>query len=203
MYVNLLPSGFRRQLLVRQCLSLWIPVWLAASALGVLYLGVAFQTHRAAQASLAQREALCEPIRLVAAESQRLATELQVAQARKANLSLLSPPNRALPVVKIVSSAVQPLAGRLQLLRLSFHHSVEVSQKAGQPARSENTESGLEKGQLTLEAVAVNDAVMASFIESLRRVKVMRQVELKSSTEWHSGGQDCRKFDVICHFGRN
>ena len=200
MYVNLLPHAFRRELLVRQRLSLWTPIWATCLCGVFLYLAFAYIALLAAQQSLAKSESLCEPLRLIAMESTQVEDQLKVIQGRKAELQSLAPTNKAVPILIIVSDAARSLEGKVQLRRLTFHHSVDARPTI-EPAASASAEGlAMEKGQLTLEAVAANDAAIASFVESLRSAKVIRQVELKSSTEWNSLGRDCRKFDVLCQF---
>src|SRR5688572_29736742 len=98
MYVNLLPPAFRRELLIRRCLNLWMPVWMACLAAVVLYLNFAYGALRTAQRSLAESESLCEPIRLVALESTHVDDQLKAIRARKLELQSLAPRNKAVPV---------------------------------------------------------------------------------------------------------
>lgn len=200
MHINLLPSAFRRQLLIRRCLTRWRPVWLACFAVSAVYIAASYRTLAKTKTELAVVESQCQPIRLVMAEAGSYDRELKQVQASKSELLALAPKSRALPIVAVVSQAAQSLAGQLQLRRLSFQHAIEAPQTPDPKAVGNADKRRIEKGRLSLEALATSDAAVASFIEALRNTKVIHHVELKSSAEASIGGQAGRKFEVYCHF---
>jgi hypothetical protein len=200
MHVNLLPQSFRRRLLICRCVGVWSLIWLACAVLCAIYLGAGYYKLRAERALLSQMEVRCQPVRLIVSQSQKLEQKLTEARTRQADLLRLAPSSKALPAISIVSQATRSLEGRLQLRRFSFQHVVETPKPADAAAPASQSKASIERGQLVLEAVAIDDTVIASFIDVLRNVPAIRQVELKSSTEWNATGKSRRRFEVICFF---
>jgi hypothetical protein len=200
MHVNLLPRGTRQRLILRRRLGLWMLVWAACAAFCAAFVGIHYRALVLERRTFREFEVRCSPVRQVAAESLDLRQRLREEEKRIAQLRQLTPQDRSLPLLAVISQAAHALEGRLQVRRLEVQlANIARASSASKPAVPE---AGLKTGagQVTLEAVGQSDDVAASFLDLLRATQVFRHVELKASAEWGPPGADHRKFDVLCSF---
>jgi hypothetical protein len=200
MHVNLLPGAFRRQLLVRRCLNSWIIVWGACAALSLSAVAVKYQTLVSERKVMAEMEARAAPIRQVMTDSVALKRQLDDQRQRVDRLHALSPNDKSLSLLSVLSTRAHVLSGRLQVRRFALQHSTAPQPSTAVTAGAPTDHKTVAAGQMILEAVAEDDGIVASFLHSLRAAKVFRDVELKSCTQWGKVDDNQRKFDVICTF---
>lgn len=198
MHVNLMPAPFRRQVLVRRSLTWWSVRWVACLLLCAVYLLGEYRQLAAKRIACDEVEARSQPIKRVVARSLELEGELKAVDDRRSELRRLTPNKKPLAVLAIVSQALEPARGKLQIQRLDFLQSPGLPVAAGSPAPP--VVAGREQGRLIVEGIAVDDSAIAGFVEALRGFKVVRRVELQSSTTAEAAGQSGRRFEIVCSF---
>lgn len=207
MYVNLLPQAFQRKLLLRRRLMQWCLVWAICVLGAAAACGVRHRAVLAAHARLTEIETRCAPVRLVMAEAQQVEDRLAALEVRQAELKDFQPDHRALAVLAVISAAARDTQAQLHLQQLQFHSpekfsaAVVVNAAASAPPTAATPATlNIDRGQVTLQGMAADDAAIAAFIEALRRVPVIRHAELKSSSHSTVAGEDQRQFEVLCRF---
>ena len=197
MHVNLLPAAFRKQALLRRSLFCWIIRWSACLLVCATYLFWEYRQVARANAAREEIEAVCEPVRLALAETAAAESQLEALIAKQLDLRRFTPNNRPLAVLALLSR-IEPGRGQLQIQRIDFEQTLDLPAAAGSPLPRKN--EAKERGRLILNGIALNDVTVAAFIDALRAIKVIRRVELQSSTRWEAAGRNGRKFDVVCSF---
>jgi Tfp pilus assembly protein PilN len=200
MHVNLLPGSFRRQLIIRRCLSSWLLVWAACITLSLAVLAQRFGTLMSERNALAEMEASAEPIRQLMTDAVQLQNQLREQQQRVHRFQELAPQDKSLSLLAILSTRAQSIAGRVQVRRLALINSAARASSASSPPGVTAGGPQGATGQVIMEAVAEDDDAVASFLRSLRAANVFRHVELKSCSQWGKADDDQRKFDVMCTF---
>jgi hypothetical protein len=198
MHINLLPAAFRRRMLLRQSLRWWSLRWGACLVVGAAYLLVEWRQLALARAAREEVESRCAPIRRIVEQTTRVEAELNAVSGDHAELRRLQPNRRPLAVLALLSQATGPLQGRLRLERLDFHQAPDLPAESGGSTPAPAADSA--KTRLILAGIAVDDAAVAAFIETLRGCKVVRNVELLSSTAWEPAGLSGRRFEIVCSF---
>lgn len=200
--VNLVPVPFRRRLLVRRRLRLWIVVWiLAGFATGTTALAKYVWLLRQRQ-MLTQFQAGSAPLRKIDADAQRLQQQLDALGSRESLLAALERIDQPAQLIGIVGRAacgdeLDIHIGEFRLVPVTVQRTREITDENGETKAV--TES-VDWKQLVLNGLGVDDLAVARFVSDLRATQAFDSVKLKSSSDVPGDTVGARRFEVECEY---
>jgi len=204
MHINLLPPRIRLKIQFRGAFRRWRWIWVSAAGCALAYCGIQIQDLLRIRGHLATLEQRCEPLRIMQAEMNREQEELSVLLAQKRALEQIHTDDHLLELLGVIARSGQPVAGRFQLPRLGLM-SAQASPvlpvaPVPPPAPGTTPVSARPTSMLSLQGLADDDRVLASFVSSLRDSGVFEQVDLKSSTQSPGATASSRSYQLDCRF---
>ena len=192
--INLLPSSFRKQQILRKRIIQW-----TIATCVVLVFGWLLHWHELhEQSAQAQRlEGLVrehQPTRTMLHELVGMRQQLVDLQQQESIARELEDQRNALVLLGLIGEAAKKTNGRLRVTKMeltNFQHIVN-------PDR-ENSR-GEERATLLLSGVSLDNPAVAEVLESLQDSGVFRHVELVTLKQRESGGVALRDYQLRCEF---
>jgi len=178
-------------------------LWIAAG-IGMLVCNTAkLWEVRAAQTRLQTLTVHCRPLRRLEDAMRREQVELAGLRIEELLLESLQPLNRHVAALGVLTQAVRPEQGKLQIQKLNWltgqsHLGATASTAAVAPPSGTATTTRAHDSVLFLQGVAHDDAVLARFVTNLHNAGVFRHIDLKSSSHIPDGGGFARQFHIEC-----
>ena len=184
-HANLLPTAFRRRILIRKRLRQWAPAWLIAAAAAASLAFSGKSSLDAQRAHLSQLEQQTRPLQTLVRENRQLRARLDALAGRQSLLALLEPKLRPVQLLGLVSQCARDAGARVQIR--SFALAPAPTPAPTTPARRGAVQKqpaaapAAPPFRLDLVGVAADDLAIAAFVAALREQGAFRTVELRSS----------------------
>ena len=198
--LNLLPSQFGRDQIIRGSLVLWSCIGLiACSAL----IAAGYRQHArltAARSELADSEVRCNPVRATLKENNSIGGRIAELHGRQTLLAHLNRGQHPLQLIGLVSRSAQIVGGNLNVASLSYQITETVVQPESvkQDSTGDTPAAVTESIRLTLDGFAANALAVWKFILALRESGYFTTVELRSSVRSELATGRARSFRVDC-----
>lgn len=192
--VNLLPSFFRRQQIVRQRVIQWCSIACLVMATGWLW----HWHERLASVELSQQlESLQRehaPARLMLKQLEKMRKQLDELQQQESVAQELEHQRNALTLLGVISDTAKATKGRVRVAKLEIKDFQKMN--APNPAAAE---SDLSSG-LLVSGVSLDNPAVAELFDGLQDSGIFRRVELVESKERRVGDVALRDYEMRCEF---
>jgi Tfp pilus assembly protein PilN len=191
--INLLPSSYRRQLMIRKRALQW-----SAVVSGVLLLGWAshwyeLREHRLLSQKLEILQREHRPTQTMLRQLVQMRQKLVNLQQQEAVASELEYQRNALTLLGVISQAAKKNNGRLQITKM------ELADFQSLPDSTAANGSGT-AGSLHLTGVSLDNPSVAELLESLQSSGIFRRVDLAVLKERQVDEASLRDYEVHCEF---
>jgi hypothetical protein len=192
--INLLPTSFRRQQIIRVRAYQW-----CVGICAVLVAGWIFHWYE-----LREQQAMVERLEVLKREHQPTQLMLKQLVAMRKKLVDLEQQERiarelehqrnALTLLGVVSQTAQKTNGRLRItnLELSNFQSLQKTDEAGSPVE--------QLGGLRLEGVSLDNPAVAELVVGLEQSGIFRRVELNTLSERQEADASFGHYEIRCEF---
>lgn len=198
--INLIPVTFRRRLLIRRRLREWSVIWIlsvcGAGSVSLAEYGIVLSRR----SQLAEIESRCAPLRDKEQATAQMKQELDRLYDRESLLAKLERTDQPAQLIGIIGQAthgerLEVHVGSFELTPVTQTVTHTVVDESG---RSKNISVTVEKYQLELSGLGLDDLAVAGFVASLRETGIFESVMLQSSVNAQGMPQDVRRFQVVC-----
>jgi hypothetical protein len=187
--LNLLPSGYRRRVLVRTALVLWSCVGVAALSAAGLAVWHADRELKVVRNELSRHERMYAPSQLMAYELGTMRERLVELDSEETAAAELEDDRPTLALLGMIGRASEACGGKLH---------VRECQLGDRPAERGTTSA---EGQLlTLRGAALDLLCIAQFHGILRDSRMFSRVELRPTTNEQIGEVTGHAFHIECAF---
>ena len=209
---NLLPTSWRRRLLVVKRTRQWCLVWIAAGLLAGTACAGKYWIHRQHLKRLERIQAAVVPLRQLNEETGQLQTQLAQLQGRESLLATLDSSDHPLQIMGIVSQSAAKSSGDVRVRDFSLSSgrknaaaSAPVTRRtlaqqttAPRATSQASQEDAPETVELRLIGTAADDMAITHFVNHLREYDVFDSVVLHSSQSTREDG--VREFMIGCEY---
>ncbi len=203
MYINLLPNEIRGKIQFRAIVRNWAKLWVFIGAWMIVSVSWEIVALRAARERAATLTAQCQPVCALQDETQEQRRRVLALNAERTMLERLQPTDHLIDLLGVLSRAVQPGAGKLQVQRFSLLMPPRTPPSPS-PGINRPTNDAIKASpsqnlaSLSLQGVASDDSNVAQFVSALRHTAVFEQVDLKSSTQLSGSDLASRTYQIEC-----
>jgi hypothetical protein len=191
--MNLVPKSFRRKLLVRKRIRQWLPPCALALLVSLLAVGeVGFRLRKLSLEASGLDEQLA-PMNEMSRKADEVAARLKSLVGHESVLNEIVGVQRPIALLAVISRSAGSSNSRLQIRKLTVQQTstdAAVAAKTAAPSTSST--------EITIHGVALDDADVAAFVQSLKDSKAFATVELKSTTSTVITDVAVRQYDVCC-----
>lgn len=204
-HLNLLPPVVRRRNLFWLRLRQWGVVWAVAVSLSVV--GTVVQTSRIAAEHyrLSLLEESVRPLRATQLELKQMQQRLTILRSRESMLAMLERMEQPVQLLGIIGRSIGGKSPEVQVQDLVISptqvvQAVKPTETAGKTDPAAPTTITVDRVQLKIDGLGIDDLAVARFVAGLREAGVFETVALKSSIHVASLPGECRQFSVECVF---
>jgi Tfp pilus assembly protein PilN len=187
--MNLVPKAFQRKLLVRKRIRQWFPPCAVALCISVAAVGEVGYRLRTLSVEAANLDARLQPMNEMSRKADEVAARLKSLVGHESVLHEIAGVQRPISLLAVISQSAGQSNSRLQIRKLT------VQQASTEAAAKEPATTSTE---ITIHGVAVDDADVAAFVQSLKSSQSFSTVELKSTTSTVVADVAVRQYDVSC-----
>lgn len=198
--MNLVPPAFQRKLLVRKRIRQWfVPsaVALMASLTAVGEVGYRLRNLSLSAAALEER---LRPMNEMSQDNDLIASRLKNLVGHESVLHEIVGVQRPVSLLAVISQSAGRTESRLQILKLTVQQTLAekpVDRKPGGNAAATVARRDVTT-EITITGVALDDAAVAAFVQSLKESQAFAAVELKSTVGTVIADVAARQYDVSC-----
>ena len=191
--MNLVPKAFQRKLLVRKRMRQWFPPCAVALGISVAAIGEVGYRLRTLSVEASQLDAQLQPMNEMSRKADEVAARLKSLVGHESVLHEIVGVQRPISLLAVISQSAGQSNSRLQIQKLTVQPvSTEISKAPKEP--TDTTTST----EITIHGVAVDDADVAAFVQSLKSSQAFSTVELKSTTSTVVADVAVRQYVVCC-----
>jgi hypothetical protein len=188
--MNLVPKSFQRKLLVRKRVRQWFPLCAVALAISVVAVGEVGYRLRILSVEAAKLDATLQPMNEMSRKADEVAARLKSMVGHESVLHEIVGVQRPISLLAVISRSAGESNSRLQIRKLMVQQvPAETSGAAKPPVTST---------EITIHGVALDDAAVAAFVQSLKNSQAFVTVELKSTSSTVVADAAVRQYDVCC-----
>jgi Tfp pilus assembly protein PilN len=190
--MNLVPKAFQRKLLVRKRIRQWLAPCGVALLLGLVAVGeVGYRLRMLSVEASGLAEKLA-PMNEMSRKSDELTSRLKSLVGHESVLHEIVGVQRPISLLAVISQSAGRSQSRLQIRKLTVQpSSADATAQAKAAAPGPGTE-------ITIQGVALDDADVAAFVQSLKESQAFSSVELKSTSGTVVTDVAVRQYDVCC-----
>lgn len=205
-HLNLLPLVARRRNLFWLRLRQWSVVWMVACCLSLV--GAVVQTSRIASQHyrLSELEESMRPLRATQQELDQMMQRLTTLRSRESMLAMLERMEQPVQLLGIIGRSIGGDHPEVQVYDLTVSptqivQAIKATDSAAAPKGvATPTTRNVDRVQLKIDGLGVDDLAVARFVAGLREAGVFETVALKSSIRAVALPGECRQFTVECVF---
>jgi|EndMetStandDraft_5_1072996.scaffolds.fasta_scaffold175436_1 hypothetical protein len=193
--MNLVPKAFQRKLLVRKRVRQWFLPCAVALGVSVAAVGEVGYRLRTLSVEASRLDAQLQPMNDMSRKADEVASRLKSLVGHESVLHEIAGVQRPISLLAVISQSAGQSNSRLQIRKLTVQQaSAETSTSSKQKQATASTTST----EITIHGVAVDDADVAAFVQSLKSSQAFSTVELKSTTSAVVADVAVRQYDVSC-----
>jgi hypothetical protein len=199
--MNLLPTTYRRRLLVGRRVRQWCVVWGAAAAVSGVAAGIEGKSWIDIRSEFADLQERNQPL----VEMQRLSHDLEsriaALEGRESILNDLTGVEQPLGLIAVVSNSASQADSKLQVTSLTIQHLAPTETRgASQPSGKQDQKPPARTAsvEITILGVALDDVAVARFVQALSGTGLFLSVELKSTLSVNHARGPARQYDILC-----
>jgi hypothetical protein len=188
--MNLVPKSFQRKLLVRKRIRQWLLPCTVALGISVAAVGEVGYRLRSLSVEAAKLDEKLQPMNEMSREADGVAARLKSLVGHESVLHEIAGVQRPISLLAVISQSAGGSNSRLQIRRLTIQQASTETTAAKEPKVSST--------EITIHGVALDDADVAAFVQSLKSSQAFSTVELKSTTSTVVADVAVRQYDVCC-----
>ncbi len=209
-HLNLLPLAAQQRNLFWLRVRQWSVIWVVVLALSLI--GTVAQTSRIASQHyrLSALEESVRPLRETQQELDQMTQRLNTLRSRESMLAMLERMEQPVQLLGIIGRSIggdRPevqvydlVVSPTQIVQTVTENKPASNPAAGPTGSAPTTTRNVDRVQLRIDALGVDDLAVARFVAGLREAGVFETVALKSSIRAEKHPGECRQFSVECVF---
>jgi hypothetical protein len=191
--MNLVPKAFQRKLLVRKRIRQWFPPCAVALGISVAAVGEIGFRLRTLSAQASQLDAQLQPMNETSRKADEVAARLKSLVGHESVLHEIVGVQRPISLLAVISQSAGQSNSRLQIRRLTVQQASTET-----PNVPKGPTATMTSTEVTIHGVAVDDADVAAFVQSLKNSQAFSTVELRSTSSTVVADVAVRQYDVCC-----
>jgi hypothetical protein len=190
--MNLVPQSFQRKLLVRRRIRQWLTPCAVALLASLTAVGEVGYRLRGLSVQASELEEQLVPMNEMSRKADDVALRLKSLVGHESVLNEIVGVQRPIALLAVISQSAGRSGSRLQIQRLT------VQQIPGEGSGEKRPEASWGSTEITIQGVALDDADVAAFVQSLKGSQAFSSVDLKSTTSTVVADVAVRQYDVCC-----
>jgi len=190
--MNLVPQAFQRKLLIRKRMRQWFVPCAIAFLLSLTAVGEVGYRLRNLSLQAAALDAQLVPMNEMSLKTDQVSERLKSLVGHESVLHEIVGVQRPIALLAVISQSAGRSSSRLQIRKLTVQ---QTSTDSGTPKTAASAGAATE---IMIHGVALDDADVAAFVQSLKGSQAFSTVELRSTTSTVLTDIAVRQYDVCC-----